>query len=258
MKVSFKKVVILSLVSIGILIIGISFSRKPVQSPTIPEESNKIVGEVFIYKNSETNQSLKVSYDNNSDTATIYPNEINQVVFKATTTGSGARYANDEQHLILWNKGDDISLYLSDSLIFTGTLETDSKVSNSPDLATSTISKDDENNLSGKIWVWKETILKDGQKIIPQQAGKFTITFRENGKVSGTTDCNSFGGSYAVTDTNLKFGPFMSTLMACLSINSQETEFHNMLEQTNSYAFDNKGNLVFKLNNLSTVVFEAK
>jgi len=255
MKVSFKKVAILSLVSIGILIIGISFSRKPVQSPTIPEESNKILGEVFIYKNSETNQSLKVSYDNNSDTATIYPNEINQVVFKATTTGSGARYANDEQHLILWNKGDDVSLYLSDSLIFTGTLET----------ATSTIFKDDENNkkiledsLSGKVWVWKETILKNGQKIIPQQTGKFTITFGENGKVSGTTDCNSFGGSYTVSNTNLKFGPFMSTLMACLNINSQETEFHDMIEQTNGYVFDKNGNLVLKLNNLSSVVFEAK
>ena len=252
MKVSFKKAILLGAVSIGILVIGLYFSKVPVQSPTIPEETNQVVGEVFTYKNLETNQQLKVSYDNNSDTATIYPNEINQVVFKATTTGSGARYANDEQHLILWNKGDDVSLYLSDSLIFMGTLEKASATSTTPinNVKTS------EANIYGKVWIWKETILKNGQKIIPQQTGKFTMTFGEDGNISGTTDCNSFGGSYAVSNTNLKFGPFMSTLMAC--VNSQEAEFHEMINKTIGYAFDKAGNLVLNLDDLSYVVFEAK
>jgi len=252
MKVSFKKAIFLAVVLIGILIIIVYFSKVPVQSPTISEETNQIIGEVFIYKNLETNQQLKVSYDKTNDTATIYPEDINKVVFKATTTGSGARYANDEQHLILWNKGDDISLYLSDSLIFVGTLEKDS--------ATSTTPKDNgktpEANIYRKVWIWKETLLKDGQKIIPKQTGKFTMIFGEDGNISGTTDCNSFGGSYAVSKTNLKFGPFMSTLMGC--VNSQEAEFHEMINKTIGYTFDKAGNLVLNLEDLSYVVFEAK
>lgn len=119
-----RKTIILIFVLIIILLAALYFTKIPVQSPTIGETNTKqIVGDIYTYTATSTGEQLKVSYDNTNDTATIYPDEINTVVFNATTTGSGARYANAEKGLILWNKGNDISLYLNDSLIFTGTTE---------------------------------------------------------------------------------------------------------------------------------------
>ena len=106
------------------LLIALSFSKNPVQSPVIEEKFNQIIGEAYIYINPSTKQELKVYYNESDNTATLYPNENNQVIFNSTTSGSGARYTNDEQGLILWNKGDEISLYLNDSLIFNGIIET--------------------------------------------------------------------------------------------------------------------------------------
>jgi len=116
-----KKLIFQILLLLVVLGVALYFAKIPVQSPVLDEQNNiEVVGEIYTYTNASTSQQLKVSYDNTNDTATIYPDEMNRVVFNATTTGSGARYANDEQGLILWNKGDEVSLYLNDSLIFTG------------------------------------------------------------------------------------------------------------------------------------------
>jgi membrane-bound inhibitor of C-type lysozyme len=116
-----KTIILIALLTI-VFSAALYFSKKPAQSPVVDQENNsQVVGEIYTYVNASTSQELKVSYDNTNNTAIIYPNEVNKVVFNATTTGSGARYSNDEQGLILWNKGDDVSLYLNDSLIFTGT-----------------------------------------------------------------------------------------------------------------------------------------
>lgn len=119
-----KKQLILVVLLLVILAIVLYFSKKPAQSPVVDQQNNiQVVGEIYTYTNASTSQELRVSYDNTNNTAIIYPDEVNRVVFNATTTGSGARYTNDEQGLILWNKGDELSLYLNDSLIFTGTTE---------------------------------------------------------------------------------------------------------------------------------------
>jgi membrane-bound inhibitor of C-type lysozyme len=119
-----KKSIALIVLLLIILAIVLYFVKTPAQSPVIDQQNNiQIIGEIYTYTNASTSQELKVSYDNTNNTAIIYPNEVNKVVFNATTTGSGARYSNDEQGLILWNKGNNVSLYLNDSLIFTGTTE---------------------------------------------------------------------------------------------------------------------------------------
>jgi heat shock protein HslJ/membrane-bound inhibitor of C-type lysozyme len=258
-----KKTIILIFVLIIVLLAALYFSKTPVQSPIVEDENNQIVGDIYTYTNSDDGQQLKVSYDNTNNTAIIYPDGVNKIVFNATTTGSGARYANDEQGLILWNKGDDVSLYLNDSLIFTGTtyvIDTENvgTITNTPSTNSKgdvTDIKKDNIALTKNTWVWKETILSTGQKITPKQAGKFTITFN-NGKVSGTTDCNSFGGSYESTNSSLKFGPMMSTEMACM--NSQETEYNQMINKISTYSIDKNGNLVCKMTDSGSIIFEKK
>jgi len=117
-----KKTIILFVTLVIILLTALYFAKAPVQSPVVLENDNsQVVENIYTYTNLENGQQLKVSYDNTNNTATIYPDGLDKVVFNATTTGSGARYSNDEQGLILWNKGDEVSLFLRDSLIFTGT-----------------------------------------------------------------------------------------------------------------------------------------
>ncbi|MGE6698889.1 META domain-containing protein [Hyphomonas sp. NPDC076900] len=59
-----------------------------------------------------------------------------------------------------------------------------------------------------------------------------TLTFTEDGKVSGSTGCNSLSGSYAATGTHLTFSPLAMTRRACLApaLNNQETKFTAALQ----------------------------
>lgn len=46
---------------------------------------------------------------------------------------------------------------------------------------------------------------------------QLSVTFSEDGTVSGDTGCNNFRGSYTVTDAAIAFGPMATTRRACLS-----------------------------------------
>ena len=68
-----------------------------------------------------------------------------------------------------------------------------------------------------------------------------TLIFAD-GQVSGNASCNSFGGSYQhLWGDSLKFGPLMSTLMACLDSSAMEREgvYLGVLGQVAKYRVDN-------------------
>ena len=95
-------------------------------------------------------------------------------------------------------------------------------------------------------WVWQKTVMSDGSVITPKKPGVFALTLTSDGRASGKTDCNGFGGDYKVgSDGVLTFGPFMSTLMYCEG--SQEGEFNGPLSKAQRYSFDAAGNLTIGL-----------
>lgn len=59
-----------------------------------------------------------------------------------------------------------------------------------------------------------------------------TITFGEDGRVSGFGGCNSFGGSFKELNGKLTFGDLVSTMMACLDLEAgaQESALHATLK----------------------------
>jgi len=63
-------------------------------------------------------------------------------------------------------------------------------------------------------------------KYSPIAGGKITIRF-EDGQVSGTAGCNSYGGEYQVNGKQIKFNQMASTLMACVD--------QSMMEQESTY-----------------------
>jgi len=101
------------------------------------------------------------------------------------------------------------------------------------------------NELTGRQWTWAWTRMNDGGNIISRQKDAFTITFDEDGKFSGTTDCNSFGGQYEINENYIIFSQIFSTEMYCE--NSQELDFTGALSEVDKFMFDEDGNLILLL-----------
>jgi len=99
--------------------------------------------------------------------------------------------------------------------------------------------------LQMKTWDWISVLYSDDNKIEPKETGSFTITFGDDGKFSASTDCNNMGGKYSITDKNISFSEIISTKMYCEG--SQENDFAKILEESNSYHFTSKGELIFDL-----------
>lgn len=62
------------------------------------------------------------------------------------------------------------------------------------------------------------------------------ILKEENSRVQGFSGCNNFLGSYELKEANrLSFSQMMSTKMACLNDMETETQFLDVLQQTDIY-----------------------
>ena len=63
---------------------------------------------------------------------------------------------------------------------------------------------------------WKLVAYGPANNPIPAAEGiETSVKFGTDGRISGNLGCNSFGGEYKQTGTQLTFGPMMSTEMAC-------------------------------------------
>lgn len=85
-----------------------------------------------------------------------------------------------------------------------------------------------------------ETI--DGAAVI--NPGRVTLSFGD-GRVSGRGGCNLYSGPADVGEGTLKFGPMISTKMACLEngLMQQEVAYLNALRDARTYAIGADGKL---------------
>lgn len=229
-------VVVLIIVAVlaGILWLG---SEKQTQNPTIEAE----------FRNAQSGQSITVSFDNNAQTATLNGLGYENLVFNQAISASGARYVNENRGLVLWNKGDDITLYdAEDNPIFTGTTGEGQE-------ETAAVRQ----SIIGSTWVWQETRYADGRVMEPKTSGVFTVVFNQEGQVNGTTDCNNFFGPYtAGAGNSLVFGALASTLKYCEG--SQENDFRKDISEINRYYFAAENQLVLTNQTSSVSIFFTK
>lgn len=95
-------------------------------------------------------------------------------------------------------------------------------------------------------WKWIKTTYNNDTVVTPNSADAFTLTLREDGTFSATTDCNTVGGAYTTEGNKIFFGNMMSTLMYCEG--SQEGVFTKLIrEEIGSYFFTSRGELIFDL-----------
>lgn len=74
-----------------------------------------------------------------------------------------------------------------------------------------------------------------------------TIKFEEDGRVGGSTGCNSYGGTYEVRGEAISFGQLVSTKRACLdqNANEQEHRFVAALEMANRFKLSSNRLTIF-------------
>lgn len=99
--------------------------------------------------------------------------------------------------------------------------------------------------LDMQTWTWIRTDYNNDATVTPRDTKAFTITFDNDGRFSATTDCNSMNGSYTTDGNKITFGQIAMTRMFCPD--SQETEFAQMLTESQSFMFTGRGELVLEL-----------
>lgn len=87
-----------------------------------------------------------------------------------------------------------------------------------------------------------------------------SITFGEDGTISGNAGCNDFGGDYEVDGNKITFGPISSTLMMCAdtAIGDQETAVFNTLNETVTYVIDGDVLTITSADGSSAIVLARK
>lgn len=181
-----------------------------------------------------------------------YPKED----FARTVSASGEKYENADKSMTVWMKGEEISVYDENELVYVGSLTPPADIMETePSEGQSQDNTEADLTLSDSSWIWVEAIKADGTILKPKQAEAFTINFNADGTLRGTTDCNSFFGEYKVTGSSVALTPLGTTRMACEE--TQEADFISSIANSASYYFKNDRDLILKQTDGSEVSFKA-
>lgn len=100
--------------------------------------------------------------------------------------------------------------------------------------------KPDPAKLQGGEW-----IVEDINRTGVIDNSRLTLTFGEDGRVSGSTNCNGFSGTYTVDGSKLTLGALAMTRRACLAeaVSQQERKYMNALEGDLTWTLTDDGAL---------------
>jgi putative lipoprotein len=96
-------------------------------------------------------------------------------------------------------------------------------------------------------WTYKGAMMATGSGQIPVIANtnSITLTFKNDGTLTGFSGCNNFNGGYTLSGKTTEFGkeitigPLASTKMYCADTADFETSYLNNLQKTQTYTIPN-------------------
>lgn len=243
------------------------FNRGAAPEPEVPE--------TVATSYSDGTTVVEATFDNVNETVTFSHPSLGETTLPRAVSASGARYANEDESLVFWEHQGELTITEDGETLFAGPAQNHNSsrsnrtegVSNpdvdqdgQTDIEVGTTDPGEGSTDDGIIhtWVWTQTVMNDDTVITPQETGAFTLTLEADGSAHGTTDCNSFTGSYELgADDAIAFSPLAMTRMFCEG--SQEAEFTDMLTEADHYFMDENGNLVLLLPfDSGSVLFEAQ
>lgn len=238
--------------SIAIVVIGTLLWKMPAKAPVAPPTeapTGEISATFYDQKTGEKVDALFVDHQ-----VTFTGTKLGTTTLPQAISADGARYATADESIVFWNKGNSVLITQNGTTIFSGT---EGLPVVKGKLPAGSAAPGDPKQLIGT-WMWQKSVMGDGSVVAPKKAGVFALMLSADGKASGKTDCNGFGGEYMVgSDGILSFGPFMSTLMYCEG--SQEGQFSGPLAKAVKYSFDPQGNLVVGIEGgKGTMIFTRK
>jgi heat shock protein HslJ len=104
-------------------------------------------------------------------------------------------------------------------------------------------SRDATTELPGTSWTLVDL---DGEQ--PAGEPPPSITFTDEGSVTGSTGCNTFNGEVTIDGSAITFGPLATTRMACVDpvAGEQEQAFLVAMDAVTGYTIDGEGRLVLE------------
>jgi len=187
--------------------------------------------EVFAFTEGETEFTIQYSPESDFAELTIDGTtyELEQIV-----SASGAKYTNTDESVVFWEHQGEALVEMNGKRIAAATIQTNEGSTNGSPTT---------NELTGTTWQWQETQYNNGNVVVPNQAGDFVLTFMDEDRFSASTDCNNLMGDYGVNASSISFTQIAGTKMACPDIDSKETAFAKMLEETNGFIITEDGKL---------------
>lgn len=255
------KRVVMGIVLLGVIVGGFWY---------LQSQKKQAQTEIAVTYVSESGTELPVVFNTKERTVTVTLPELGEVVLAQTVSASGARYANEDESIVVWEKGGEITITIQDEVVYQGLVIEEVSTKNDgddvSDSENSTPKNDDataeqetgstERSLLGE-WVWEKTHMNDDTVHTPSTVGKFGLTLSKDGTVFGTTDCNNFSGTFTAQDGVIEFSPLASTLMYCEG--SSESKFMQGVSESTRYMITDEGNLVLMIAyDSGSVIFTKK
>jgi len=108
-------------------------------------------------------------------------------------------------------------------------------------------------------WNLKGGLIGGSTPVIPNT--QLTLTFNNDGTLSGFAGCNNYNGKYVLSGQTTEFGkaisigPIASTKMYCADTMNLETTYLTILQNTNTYSINNN-TMITRSTGLDQLSFE--
>jgi heat shock protein HslJ len=103
---------------------------------------------------------------------------------------------------------------------------------------------------------WEVTTMRRQQKAALETLSNVHFELKADSAFTGRGGCNNMDGKFSVKGSSIKFGPIISTKMACDNMDKENAFFTLLENRISEYTF--KGDELLLRDGASNIVFECK
>lgn len=101
-----------------VIVIVIAHNRMPAKAPTTPEVSGEQIINQVVFYDQTTGEALPATFY--EDKVTFTSTTLGTMTLPHALSADGARYANADESIVFWNKGNSVFITQNGTIIFNG------------------------------------------------------------------------------------------------------------------------------------------